>query len=366
MASFDVKMEEDVKIKPDPDNAATPSVMEEDEYEDTGELQIRGSAADDQAWLAKIPKWLWEAWIDIADDEEVELGKVRVYHKKRDNGQEKIKIVLNDIPSHSTVPKKYDVNMNKSQYNNTVVFSEKDQPGFKGGQAWNRDRRMPQQAKDRSQRGAFNDTNRVSKRPYKSSIPKQTALAGYLEHEVTVTAVENAEYHRLTAARFHALSQPKRTTTFATGIDHAMHPGLASQAAGFGAFNRGPSTTTAKGKKKPQLDKAVRVSENALLDMLQGCFKEYRYWSLRALKQRLHQPEAFIKSVVEKIAVLQRSGSFTGNWKLRPEYEATILSGTASAGVKEEAAKEEAEDDDSVKDEDDDGADDFEDVKMED
>ncbi|GAM90913.1 hypothetical protein ANO11243_089590 [Dothideomycetidae sp. 11243] len=317
-------MEEDVKIKPDPDNAATPSVMEEDEYEDTGELQIRGSAADDQAWLAKIPKWLWEAWIDIADDEEVELGKVRVYHKKRDNGQEKIKIVLNDIPSHSTVPKKYDVNMNKSQYNNTVVFSEKDH------------------------------------------IPKQTALAGYLEHEVTVTAVENAEYHRLTAARFHALSQPKRTTTFATGIDHAMHPGLASQAAGFGAFNRGPSTTTAKGKKKPQLDKAVRVSENALLDMLQGCFKEYRYWSLRALKQRLHQPEAFIKSVVEKIAVLQRSGSFTGNWKLRPEYEATILSGTASAGVKEEAAKEEAEDDDSVKDEDDDGADDFEDVKMED
>lgn len=354
MAPGDVKMEDDVKIKPDPATATGPSLMDEDDYEDTGELHIRGDRMSNQAWLAKIPKWLWEAWIDIAEDEEVELGKIRVYQTPP-KAPQKLKVILNDIPGHAKVPKKYDITVNKDVYNNTVVFSEKDQPGYKGGQAWNRDRRLPQQ-RDRS--GAANDSNRVSKRPYRSSIPKQTALAGAMVNEVTITAVENAEYKRLTAVRFHELSQPKRTTTFATGIDHAMHPGLASQAAGFQAFMPGRAVAAgAKGKKKPQTDKAVRVSEEELLNLLTNCFKEYRYWSLKALKQRLHQPEAFIKSVVEKIAVLQRSGTFTGNWKIRPEYEAV------TAGVKDEAAQED-EDDESLKDEDED-MDDFEDVKME-
>lgn len=72
-------MEDAPQIKPDPANAATPSVMDEDEYEDTGELVIPDAAADSGAWLAKLPKWLWEAWANIADDEEIELGKVRVY-----------------------------------------------------------------------------------------------------------------------------------------------------------------------------------------------------------------------------------------------------------------------------------------------
>lgn len=77
-----VKREDEVQIKPDPANAATPSVMEEDEYEDTGELMIPSSAEEAGAWLAKLPKWLWEAWADIGEDEEIELGKVRVYNQK--------------------------------------------------------------------------------------------------------------------------------------------------------------------------------------------------------------------------------------------------------------------------------------------
>ncbi|PNS18592.1 hypothetical protein CAC42_5131 [Sphaceloma murrayae] len=346
-----MKTEEDVKIKADPANAHTPSMADEDEYEDTGELQIRGTADDDKAWLAKLPKWLWEAWSTIAEDEEIELGKVRVYNSPLPNGQQKLKIVLNDIPGHAEVPKKYDVHMNKEQYNNTVVFSEKDQPGFRGGQAaWSRDRRVLQQ-RDRENR--FDTSSKISKRPYRSSIPKQTALAGFLQHEVTMTAVENEEYHRLTAKRFAALAQPKHTTTFTAGVDVRMHPGISSSQ----KFSTFVSRPVQKGKKKPQMDKAVRVSEDELLDMLTTCFKQYRYWSLRALKQRLKQPEAFIKSGLDKIATLIRSGPFTGQWRLRPEYEST-LSGTGN--VKEEAAEE-----DEMEDEEEDEGEDFEDVKME-
>lgn len=366
-----IKVEEDVKIKPDPADAATPSMMDEDEFEDTGELMIRGTAQDDQAWLAKLPKWLWEAWADIAEDEEIELGKVRVYNDKLPGDKPKIKIVLNDLPSHATVPKRYEINFNKDVYNNTVVFSEKDQPGFRGGQAWNRDKRVRyKQEKPAFSNRALQSTG-VSKRPYRSSIPKQTALAGFLQHEVTITAVENDEYHALNRARFARLAQPKRTTTFTTGIDHALHPGLASAAA-FNSFVNNPGVSGARGaaatlggiggrsgvgnKKRAQTDKAVRVSQEQLLDLLQECFKEYRYWSVRALRQRLHQPEVFIKSTLEKVATLIRSGPFTGLYRLRPEYEA--LGGAGS--VKEEAAVEEEGDD-----EDEDDGDEFEDVKME-
>lgn len=162
-ATDNIKMENSLQIKPDPANASTPSVMDEDEYEDTGELMIPGSAQDSQAWLAKLPKWLWEAWSTIAEDGEIELGKIRVYNNQAE-GQEKIKIVLHDIPGHAKVPKKYDVNMNKAHFNNTVVFSEKDQPGFRAS-AWGRDRRM------QKERDIKKEPYKVSKKPYRSSIP---------------------------------------------------------------------------------------------------------------------------------------------------------------------------------------------------
>ena len=188
---------------------------------------------------------------------------------------------------------------------------------------------------------------------------EQTALAGYLQHEVTVTAVENDEYRRLTDARFMEMFQPKRTTTYTTGIDHNLHPGLAKNPFGkFVAANK-----TKSGKKKQQ-EKAVRISQEELLDALHSCFKQFRYWSLKALKQRLHQPEAYIKNTVEKIATLIRAGPFAMNYKLNPEYETSL--NVDQNQVKEEAAEEGESDEDVKEDEGDDGEDDFEDVKMED
>ena len=89
MATTDgVKMEDALHIKPEPTDAATPSAMGDDDYEDTGELVIPASSDQSQAWLAKLPKWLWESWADIAEDEELELGKVRVYNERSpENGK---------------------------------------------------------------------------------------------------------------------------------------------------------------------------------------------------------------------------------------------------------------------------------------
>lgn len=192
------------------------------------------------------------------------------------------------------------------------------------------------------------------------SYLEQTALAGYLQHEVTVTAVENEEYRRLTDARFTAMFQPKHTTTFKTGIDHRLHPGLGATDR-FATFV--PNAKTKTGKKRQQ-EKAVRISQEELLDLLHGCFREFTYWSLRALKQRLHQPEAHIKAVVEKIATLIRAGPFAMQYKLNDEYVSAL--NVDPTKVKEQAA-EEGESDEDLKDEEgDDEDDDFEDVKMDD
>lgn len=349
-----VKTEGVSPIKRDPD-------MYEDEgkyLDDEGELQIPKTSEAAQVWLAKLPKWLWEAWEKIADDEEVEIGKLRIYDKRDDDrARSKMKMVLHDLPGgqHAKVPKKYDISLNKDIYNNTVIFSEKDQPGFK---SWRPNRVF----KKDEQRKQWNDNNRINKnKRYTSAIPKQVSLAGCVANEVTVTAVENAEYTHLRDERFREMFKPKRTVTFIKGEDIYMHDSMAA-AQHFTNFTTGPSKTKTKGKKA--MEKAVRISQEDLLDALNQCFKDFRYWSLRALKQRLHQPEAYIKSVIEKIATLIRSGPFAMQYRLNPEYER----GLNIDNQKEEAAAVQEEEDEDDDDDDDMGADDddFEDVKMED
>jgi transcription initiation factor TFIIF subunit beta len=52
--------------------------MDEDDLyeEDAGDLDF--SQAQQQLWLSHIPRSLWETWSSINDDEEIEIGTIRV------------------------------------------------------------------------------------------------------------------------------------------------------------------------------------------------------------------------------------------------------------------------------------------------
>jgi len=361
-----LKSEDGPNIKPDP-AVGSPKLIDEEQFEDTGELKMSKGVDEAGAWLAKVPKWLWEAWSQMAEDGPVQLGEVRVYNKKDNepvDAPQRIKIVLNDMPAHAEVPKKYDVNMTKTEYNNTVVFSEQDQPGYKAGQ-WNRDRRLPRD-RDRD-RDFTKDPYRVSKKPYRSSIPKQTELQGYMKHEVNVTAVENDEYMRLMSKRWADMNAPKHTTTFTTGIDRDMH----NQVAVNQRFTNFVQTGKAGPKKRTQQDKAVRVSEPELLDLLVSCFSRFAYWSLQSLRAELKQPEAFIKSTLEKVGEFVKSGRFANHYKLSDVYAETMRERLGDrvkqeAGQVDQAQLEEGDVEEDDGDEGDEGGDDdFEDVKME-
>jgi transcription initiation factor TFIIF subunit beta len=63
------------------------------------------------------------------------------------------------------------------------------------------------------------------------------------------------------------------------------------------------------------------MPQNELLDLIFDCFKRYNYWSLKSLKSELNQPEAYLKSTLEKVAVLVKSGRFAMTWTLKPEVK---------------------------------------------
>ena len=65
-------------VKPEPGDAAPSPYMDEDDLyeEDAGDLDF--SQAQQQLWLSHIPRSLWETWSSLSDDEEIEIGTIRV------------------------------------------------------------------------------------------------------------------------------------------------------------------------------------------------------------------------------------------------------------------------------------------------
>jgi len=65
------------QIKPDPEGGPSPYVDDDDVYEeDAGDLDF--SQAQQQLWLSHIPRPLWETWSSLGEDEEIEIGTIRM------------------------------------------------------------------------------------------------------------------------------------------------------------------------------------------------------------------------------------------------------------------------------------------------
>lgn len=65
-------------IKPDPDNkdAVLADLDDDDLYEDAGDLDF--STAAQNVWLSRLPRQLWENWAHLDDDDEIEIGTMRI------------------------------------------------------------------------------------------------------------------------------------------------------------------------------------------------------------------------------------------------------------------------------------------------
>lgn len=77
------------------------------------------------------------------------------------------------------------------------------------------------------------------------------------------------------------------------------------------------------------------------MDAIFRAFEEYTYWPLRVLKERLQQPEAYLREVLSKIAFQAKSGVHMMEWQLRPEYRmSTYADARDFSQAKDEAAPE--------------------------
>jgi hypothetical protein len=79
----------DTLIKPDPEapGASPAALSEEDIYEDAGDLEFNSDPVFQSLYLARVPKYVWEAWSKLDDEAEIQIGTLRMAIVKDANGQ---------------------------------------------------------------------------------------------------------------------------------------------------------------------------------------------------------------------------------------------------------------------------------------
>ncbi len=76
--------------------------------------------------------------------------------------------------------------------------------------------------------------------------------------------------------------------------------------------------------------------------MIYEAFKEYTYWPFKVLKERVQQPEQYLKDVLEKVAMQAKAGQHVMEWQLRPEFKLKTYEGVAPyQNAKDESAPNE-------------------------
>ncbi|KAF2013270.1 hypothetical protein BU24DRAFT_233675 [Aaosphaeria arxii CBS 175.79] len=320
-------------IKPDPDikadpDAITPSgsgYMDDDFYEDTGELSLPPKGSNKDVWVTRIPKWLYEAvskWSDHAegkDDDQIVIGEVLAMQDEARRGISKtqpMRLFLNEKwQAKKQLPQAFEIKMTDSKdavLGNTYIFTEKDLPGYKpsvtGGN---------RQGGAGGHHGIQDPQAKVFKRSkYKKAIPKQTALLGTATREYNASPLNTPEFAKFNKARTMAAIQGRESKV---NIVDNLHDHTASQDVQK-MFNSFIKSTA---KQKTQLNKAARIPRNDLIDLLHSCFDEYAYWPMKQLKAKTKQPEAYLKEVLSEIADLVKAGSFASCWRRNPIYNKT-------------------------------------------
>jgi transcription initiation factor TFIIF subunit beta len=319
----DVKMENDINSTP-----SGSGYMDDDFYEDTGELQLPVKGGEEPMLLTRIPPWLWEKISTLEDlddgndDDIIQLGDIIAFPDATQNdGINKTKpmrLFFNDRwAGKSGLPTAYELQpqlKREEDLKNTYIFSEKDLPGYKPsglGLGQNKG------AQGSASASAISDPKaRIQKRgKYRKAIPKQTALLGNPTHHFKATALNTREYMMFEAARNRqAILGNNSKTNIVEGHFNEMDTMDKNQTR-FNSFIR-----TEK-KKSNQHNKATRMAPNDLIDMLHTMFDQYKYWPMKVIKAYTKQPEAYLKEILADIAFLPKSGHFASHWTRNSMYE---------------------------------------------
>ena len=234
-------------------------------------------------------------------------------------------MLLNDIPQHKPIPKEYNLNVTDTNVKNTFFFTEQDLPGFKtrskrgfDEKTANLPARLLRPKVEKTEDHAPPDPKKRFQPYFRRAIPKKTTLVGGITVELNCTPVNNPETNRILAERTHLAMMPKRQSVHVKGnVKGFFQPGTIMAQNSFGGFIK---NTTAEKKARSLESKTARIPRNELMDLLFKCFREYRFWSMKALRAKLRQPEAYLRELLDEIADMPKSGRFAMKWTLKEAY----------------------------------------------
>jgi len=259
---------------------------EEDTQPDPDE-PLMMDAGNGRVWLVKIPKYLMERWSNI-DEEGIHLATIRVYHNAQSSTGKKPRIVL-ILPPNPENPSgegdEYEMDMVNEAVENQIVIAERE------------------------------------KLPGTASRARTTILTGRVKHECSLRPMFTDRYRQRLKQRAIAANKPRKQIM---RIEDAGVGGrgninmLTSGVTNATPFNFG------KPKPKPQkgqFERMARMPRDQLLDELFRAFQERERWSIKVLRERTQQPEAYLKEVLSEVAFLHRSGEHNGTWELLANYK---------------------------------------------
>ncbi|TFK49798.1 hypothetical protein OE88DRAFT_1662476 [Heliocybe sulcata] len=307
---------------------AEQGAQEEETQPDPNETLMVDAAAG-RVWLVKIPKHIMERWSRI-DADNIELASLRIY----EHGPGESPYITLHLPPDPATGAQGDIfilEMGKREVQNQIVVAEREQA--------------------------------------LGSRARTTIMTGRVAHECNMKPVFNESYRERMRARHRHYNEPKRSIQ---RIEESVSGGQGMvNMLSSGAVPSGFSdlVSTKQRVAKGQFERMARMPRNQLLDLLFNLFRERPQWSIRVLRERTQQPEAYLKEVLSEIASLHRSGEFSGLWELKSSFKDDGVKPEGAAGssmhtdlsqMPPDSMKD--EDDDEDEDEDDDEDDDMEEV----
>ena len=90
------QIKQDPSVKRDPDAIGSPaSFAGIDAFEDAGDLEFRDNDPRfKHVYLARVPKYVWDQWEHLGEDEEITLGTLRQSWTVKPNGEQDSKVCL--------------------------------------------------------------------------------------------------------------------------------------------------------------------------------------------------------------------------------------------------------------------------------
>ncbi|KAG2076520.1 hypothetical protein BDR04DRAFT_1089657 [Suillus decipiens] len=148
---------------------------------------------------------------------------------------------------------------------------------------------------------------------------RTTILTGRIKHECNLRPLFNESYRQQMRERTRKYNTPRRQIRMIedAGVSRGGINRLSS------GVNSGSFANMIKFRPKPAkgtFERMARMPRNQLLDLLFTLFREQPRWSIKPLRERTQQPEAYLKEVLLAIATLNRSGEYNGTWELNEVF----------------------------------------------